>query len=163
MARKKVKLQFIESDTSRKITYKKRVKGLLNKTRELSILCDVDACAIVYSPYDQAPRLWPTSEDEVRRILVEYNQKLDIDQSQRKLTQGDFLAQSTTKSEQKLRKLQRRNRELKMENTMVDLLSGEPIEQVLVKDVGDLMWVIDDKLRAVQHRIRVLEEPNTKA
>ena len=51
MARKKVKLQWIVDNAARKATYKKRVKGLMKKVRDLSILCGVDACVITYSPY----------------------------------------------------------------------------------------------------------------
>ncbi|KAK9725505.1 hypothetical protein RND81_05G148800 [Saponaria officinalis] len=163
MARKKVKLQFIENDTARKVTYKKRVRGLLKKTQELSILCDVNACAIVYGQYSEAPEIWPSMDGEVRRVVTEYRQKLDIDQSQRKLTQEDFLKQSLTKSEEKFQRLQRRNRELAMENVMCDLLCGEPVERVVYGDVGDLIWVIEDRLRTYQHRLGVLEGPNANA
>ncbi|XP_074293793.1 agamous-like MADS-box protein AGL80 [Silene latifolia] len=158
MARKKVKLQFIENDTARKVTYKKRVRGLVKKTQELSILCGVDVCTIVYSPYDEAPVVWPSSEVEASRILVEYKRKPDLDQqSQRKLTQEGFLKQSVTKSEERFLRLQRRNREMDMENLMSDLLCGKPVQQVQFDDIEDLIWVIEDKLRSVQHRMRVMK------
>ncbi|KAL9240822.1 hypothetical protein vseg_014999 [Gypsophila vaccaria] len=106
MARKKVKLQFIENESNRRITYKKRVKGLLKKAQELSILCGVDACAIVYGQYSETPEVWPTvDDDEVRRVVMEYKKKVDIDQSERKLTQEEFLSQSLAKSEDKLQRL----------------------------------------------------------
>ncbi|KAL9233043.1 hypothetical protein vseg_008086 [Gypsophila vaccaria] len=163
MARKKVKLQYIENDTARRVTYKKRVKGILKKTQELSVLCGVDACAVVYGPYDQAPVVWPSSELEASRILMEFKRKPDIDQTPRKLTQESFLRQSVTKSEERLVRLQRRNREMEMENVMSDLLGGNPIQQVPFGDLGDLIWVIEDKLRTIQHRMRGLEGPDNNA
>lgn len=45
---RKVKLQWIMNDTARRM-YKKRVKGLLIKVKEMSILCGVEACPVVYS------------------------------------------------------------------------------------------------------------------
>ncbi|PPD79706.1 hypothetical protein GOBAR_DD23359 [Gossypium barbadense] len=52
MTRKKVKLAYITDDLARKATYKKRTKGLMKKLSELSTLCDIDACSIMYSPYE---------------------------------------------------------------------------------------------------------------
>ncbi|KAF5764506.1 putative transcription factor MADS-type1 family [Helianthus annuus] len=52
MTRKKVKLAFIMNDSARKATYKKRKKGLMKKVNELSTLCGIDACVIIYSPYE---------------------------------------------------------------------------------------------------------------
>ncbi|MBA0880711.1 hypothetical protein Goshw_025403 [Gossypium schwendimanii] len=52
MIRKKVKLSYITNDSSRKANYKKRKKGLMRKMSELSTLCGIGACAIMYSPYE---------------------------------------------------------------------------------------------------------------
>ncbi|KAL9243457.1 hypothetical protein vseg_017342 [Gypsophila vaccaria] len=157
MARSKVNLRYIRNNTARKVTYKKRSKGLLKKTQEISVLCGVDACAVVYSPYSETPLIWPSSESEVRRIVLEYKQKSHIDQSQRIFNQEAFLRQSATKAREKILRLQRRNRELDMENTLGDLYSGTPVQQVSLGDVKDLFWVIEDRLRTVEHRIRVVE------
>ncbi|CAA7052359.1 unnamed protein product [Microthlaspi erraticum] len=55
MTRSKVKLEFISNDASRKNTFRKRNKGLLKKVNELSTLCGIPACAIIYSPYNTNP------------------------------------------------------------------------------------------------------------
>jgi len=68
MTRRKVKLAFIENDSARKTTYKKRKKGMLKKIEELSTLCGIDACAIVYGPDDHEPEVWP-SHCEVQRVV----------------------------------------------------------------------------------------------
>ncbi|KAM0827534.1 hypothetical protein ACQ4PT_068149 [Festuca glaucescens] len=47
MARKKVTLQYIPNDSTRRGTFKKRRRGLMKKASELSILCDVKACVVV--------------------------------------------------------------------------------------------------------------------
>ena len=60
MTRKKVKLAYISNDSARKATFKKRKKGLMKKVSELSTLCGIEACAIVYSPYDAQPEVWPS-------------------------------------------------------------------------------------------------------
>ncbi|KAL2897209.1 Agamous-like MADS-box protein AGL80 [Bienertia sinuspersici] len=161
MARRRVKLAFIENDSSRRVTYKKRVKGLVKKTQELSVLCGVDVCTIVYGPYDQAPVVWPSCEAEAQRIISAFKKKPEVDQSERRLDQETYMKQSVSKAQEKLMKLQRRTREIEMENLISDIFSGKlTLEQLPPTNMGDLLWVIDDKLRSVEHRIRVGIENN---
>ncbi|KAK9672120.1 hypothetical protein RND81_12G077800 [Saponaria officinalis] len=68
MARNKVKLQYIEHDTIRRATFKKRVKCVLRKTQELIVLSDVNDCTIVYGPYDWALIVWPSSRKKLDRF-----------------------------------------------------------------------------------------------
>ncbi|KAL3849601.1 hypothetical protein ACJIZ3_011483 [Penstemon smallii] len=51
------------NNSERKISFKKRKKGLTKKVdQELSTLCGVDACAIIYSQYENQPVVWPSPE-----------------------------------------------------------------------------------------------------
>ncbi|CAN0921019.1 Agamous-like MADS-box protein AGL80 [Linum grandiflorum] len=68
MTRKKVKLAYITNDSARKATYNKRNKGLIKKVSELSTLCDVQACAIVYSLYHTQPEIWPPTLAGVHEV-----------------------------------------------------------------------------------------------
>ncbi|XP_074292125.1 agamous-like MADS-box protein AGL80 [Silene latifolia] len=158
MARNKVKLQYIENDSARKVTCKKRVKGLMKKTEELGILCDVDLCSIVYSPYTTGPVTWPENPAEVKRILLEYRSRPEIEHEQRKLNHEGFLGQSAKKSGEKLERLRMRNDELRMENEMVDLVFGKPIVQVPYADISGLVWVMEDRLRTVGRLIQAIEQ-----
>ncbi|XP_074307221.1 agamous-like MADS-box protein AGL80 [Silene latifolia] len=157
MGRQKVKLQYIENNTARKVTFKKRVAGLLKKAEELQILCGVIVCIIVYGPYDEAPFVWPANHAEAARILLEYKSKPEMEHAQRKFSQEAFLKRSVTKSKEKYLRLLSRNREMEMGNVMVDLLCGKPVQQVPYNDIADLIWVIEDKKRSMQPRVRFLE------
>ncbi|KAL6135268.1 hypothetical protein ACLB2K_067496 [Fragaria x ananassa] len=70
MTRKKVKLTYITNDSARKATFKKRKMGLMKKVRELTTLCDIDACAIIYSPYDSQPEVWPSHLGAQRELTM---------------------------------------------------------------------------------------------
>ncbi|KAF9618226.1 hypothetical protein IFM89_000861 [Coptis chinensis] len=48
MARGKVKHEYIDDKSSREVSFKKRKRGLKKKMTELSTLCGVEACAIIY-------------------------------------------------------------------------------------------------------------------
>uniref|UniRef100_A0A8R7UD83 MADS-box domain-containing protein n=1 Tax=Triticum urartu TaxID=4572 RepID=A0A8R7UD83_TRIUA len=49
MVRGKIVIRRIEDMSSRKVTFSKRRHGLLKKTRELAILCNVQVGVIVFS------------------------------------------------------------------------------------------------------------------
>ncbi|KAL2897210.1 Agamous-like MADS-box protein AGL80 [Bienertia sinuspersici] len=156
MVRKKVKLEYIENGKARRVTYKKRVKGLVKKTQELSVLCGVDVCAIIYGPHDQAPVVWPSDKVEATRIISKFKRKPEVDQSERQLNQQSFLQQSLNKAAEKLLNLKRRTRETEMENLITDLMTKKlTLEQVPNCDLGDLLRVINAKLTLIEHRINV--------
>ena len=58
MPRKKVILALIENETERKVSYKKRHIGLLKKTEELNTLSYIEMALIVYSPYNDEPKVF---------------------------------------------------------------------------------------------------------
>lgn len=77
MGRERISMKLIQNEKSRKTTFQKRKKGLLKKANELSILCDVDVCVILYAPNFEGegfaePETWPKDTNEVQRILQKY-------------------------------------------------------------------------------------------
>ena len=48
MGRKKISLGLIEDEKLRKITYSKRMRGLIKKAMELSSLCNQDISLVIY-------------------------------------------------------------------------------------------------------------------
>ncbi|XP_078167966.1 agamous-like MADS-box protein AGL30 isoform X2 [Carex rostrata] len=49
MGRNKLKIQKLETNNGRQVTYSKRRTGIIKKARELSILCDVDVLLLIFS------------------------------------------------------------------------------------------------------------------
>ncbi|XP_021752522.1 uncharacterized protein LOC110718028 [Chenopodium quinoa] len=127
---------------------------------ELSVLCGVDAYAIIYGKDEQAPVVLPTSEDEAKRIISDYRIKsAELDPSQRGFNQFTFLNDSVIKAKERLLKLERKNCDKQIANMVSDILSGKlSLDQVNPNDLGDLLSVIEDKIRNIQYRIRVTEE-----
>ncbi|KAJ1693793.1 hypothetical protein LUZ63_010491 [Rhynchospora breviuscula] len=52
MGKNKIKIEKIETEHGRKVTYKNRIGGLVKKAKELSILCDVPVLLVTASPND---------------------------------------------------------------------------------------------------------------
>ncbi|CAI8606618.1 unnamed protein product [Vicia faba] len=77
MGRERISMELIPNSKSRKTTFEKRKNGLMKKVSELSILCDVDVCVILYAPNFEGegfaePETWPKDTNQVRRILQKY-------------------------------------------------------------------------------------------
>ncbi|GLT28397.1 hypothetical protein SLA2020_033370 [Shorea laevis] len=94
MTRKKVKLQYISNDSARKASFKERKKGLMKKASELTTLCGIDAYAIVYSPFDSQPEIWP-SPARVQRVLSLGSKKLpEMEQGKKMVRRKPLISRS---------------------------------------------------------------------
>ncbi|RIA05680.1 hypothetical protein BRARA_K00198 [Brassica rapa] len=69
MVRGKIEIKRIENVTSRQVTFSKRRKGLLKKAHELSVLCDAQVAAIVFS---QKGRLYDFASSDMQKMMERY-------------------------------------------------------------------------------------------
>ena len=110
MARKKVTLQWIANDSTRRATLKKRRKGLMKKASELATQCDVDVLVVVYDGEGEArPEVWPDAPGEAERIAARFKAVPELDQCKKKQDMKGFLTQSNDKLRDQLRKAQHEN------------------------------------------------------
>lgn len=152
MARNKVKLAWIANDANRRSTLKKRRKGLMKKVRELSILCGVEACVVVYDPQEpHHPAAWP-SNGEAMRMLTRFKALSDIERSRKMTNQETYLKGRVNKQAEQFRRLQRQNRELQMTALLFDGLRGLPLYNLSIEDASALALTVDNKLREVRER-----------
>ncbi|XP_039115890.1 MADS-box protein SOC1-like [Dioscorea cayenensis subsp. rotundata] len=77
MGRVKVKLAWIEKAAARNATYKKRKNGLLKKVKDLSTLCDVKACAIIYPCRGTVLEVWSLTLNPID-VLVPFMQEPEL-------------------------------------------------------------------------------------
>ncbi|GMY29450.1 agamous-like MADS-box protein AGL80 [Fagus crenata] len=68
MGRKKVKHELISNEYVRRTTFKKRKARLLKKLSELTTLCGIMTCGIIYSSYDPQPDVWPCPQEACRML-----------------------------------------------------------------------------------------------
>ncbi|XP_010046161.2 agamous-like MADS-box protein AGL80 [Eucalyptus grandis] len=155
MTRRKVKLEYIANDSSRRAAFKKRKKGLMKKVGELSTLCGINACAIVYGPYDRQPDLWPPSRVAVQRIISRFKEMPDMEQSKKMVSQEAYLRQRITRANDQLKKHSKENREREVTKMMFNILTSTftgtaPVWPSLrVMDLHDLGWVVDQYCKDV--------------
>ncbi|XVF41693.1 hypothetical protein PTKIN_Ptkin01aG0300300 [Pterospermum kingtungense] len=155
MTRKKVKLAYISNDSARKATYKKRKKGLMKKVSELSTLCGIEACAIIYSPYESQPEIWP-SPGGVQRVLSAFKKMSEMDQSKKMVNQESYLRQRIMKANEQLKKQCKDNREKEMTQVMFQNLTGKGLYNLNMMDLNDLGWLVEQKLKDIHKRVDTL-------
>ncbi|KAF9595205.1 hypothetical protein IFM89_037791 [Coptis chinensis] len=155
MAKKKIKLAWIANDAARRATFKKRNKGLMKKVSELSTLCGVEACAIIYGPYDPEPDVWPSSS-EAHRVLMRFKSMPEMEQSKKMMNQEGFLGQRIVKVREQLKRQQRENREYEITQLMSQCLMGKGLQDVGREELSDMAWLIDEKMKGLQQNIDVL-------
>ncbi|XP_010455018.1 PREDICTED: agamous-like MADS-box protein AGL80 [Camelina sativa] len=157
MTRKKVNMAFIENETARKSTFKKRKRGVLKKAHELATLCDIPICVIVNSAYESNPEMWP-SREAADKVVSQWRMMSVMDQTKRMVNQESFLQQRITKATESWRKARRENKELEMKNIMFDCLSGKTLVSRLPKcDLRDFGSVIEQHLKDVNRRMEILK------
>ncbi|ESQ28598.1 hypothetical protein EUTSA_v10019449mg [Eutrema salsugineum] len=156
MTRKKVKLAFIENNSSRKATFLKRKKGILKKVKEISSLCGVTACAIIYSPYTSNPDVWPSTSG-VQRVISDFRTLPEMDQQKKIVDQETFLRQRITKLSENLRMLGKDNREQEMIEVMFQCWDGSLGRfSPNILDLNDLGYMIEQYQREINRKIEIL-------
>ncbi|WCJ27900.1 Agamous-like MADS-box protein AGL80 [Euphorbia peplus] len=162
MTRKKVKLAFIVNDSARKATYKKRKKGLLKKVSELSTLCGIQACAIIYSPYHSQPEVWPPSPGQVHQVLAQFKRMPEMEQSKKMLNHEGFLRQRINKANDQLKKLTKDNREMEVSQMMRESLRGKSLAGLNIVDLNDLGWMLDQNMNEITKIMETLDMNDDK-
>lgn len=162
MTRKKVKLAFISNDSARKATFKKRKKGLMKKVSELSTLCGIDSCAIVYSPYESQPDVWPDARG-AHRVLAQFKRMPEMEQSKKMVNQESFIRHRISKAADQLKKLHKDNREKEITHLMYQCLTGKGLHGLPLPDLNDMGWLLDHSLKEIYKRIDGLNKPAAAA
>ncbi|KAI8026293.1 Agamous-like MADS-box protein AGL80 [Camellia lanceoleosa] len=158
MTRKKVKLAFITNDSARKATFKKRKKGLMKKVSELSILCGIDTCAIISSPYESQPEVWPNTLGVQRVLHAKFKRMPEMEQSKKMVNQESFIRQRIVKANEHLKKQHKDNREKEMTEVMYQCLTGRGLQNLVIEDLHDLGWLIDQKLEEIDKKTESMKK-----
>ncbi|XP_028785486.1 floral homeotic protein DEFICIENS-like [Neltuma alba] len=87
MGRRKLTMKTLQNRNARRALFERRKKGLLKKASELSTLCGIDACVIIFPPPDsENPKAetFPQDPTQLIRNLQEYSAKKKCPEKQRK-------------------------------------------------------------------------------
>ncbi|KAF6167237.1 hypothetical protein GIB67_029875 [Kingdonia uniflora] len=167
MARKKVKLAWITNDAARRATFKKRRKGLMKKVSELSTLCGVNACVIVYGGDDSPPEIWP-SQSDAQCVLNRYNNLPEMEKSKNMMNLESFLRKSITRLKTYVKKQQRDNKEYERTQLLHEAVRDtNALQGVGTDELSDLVCLVEETMKAIEERTdahsKKRKPPSTKA
>ncbi|OIW07065.1 hypothetical protein TanjilG_02699 [Lupinus angustifolius] len=155
MTRKKVKLAYIIDDNARKATFKKRKKGIVKKVSELTILCGIDACAIISNPYDSQAEVWPNPKG-AKHIIKRYLKTPVIDET-KNMNQERFIMQKISKALEKLDKQLNENREKQIALAMFECMEKRRhLENLTIGDLKDMDKLIVNYMKDIKSKIHEL-------
>jgi hypothetical protein len=163
MARKKVALQRIANDSTRRATLKKRRKGLMKKASELATLCDVDVLVVVYDGEGEGearpPEVWPEAPGEAERVAARFKAVPELDQCKKKQDMRALLTQRNDKLRDQLRKARHENRERERALLLHDAIAGRRpgLAGLSVEEVVALGLVVEQRIQTVMDAIARLQ------
>uniref|UniRef100_M1DN38 Type I MADS box transcription factor n=1 Tax=Solanum tuberosum TaxID=4113 RepID=M1DN38_SOLTU len=159
--RNKVNYAFIDDDSKRKISYNKRLKGLLKKSDELKTLCDVEVATVIYGTYRNEPYTFPNN-DVVRNTFIKFKELATLDRSKNMVTREEFTMQRIKKLEEQLQNVRKENRVKEMTNEMYEVFERKAISVDMNPSyLNDLRCVIKKNLKQVRELTNVSSNGST--
>ncbi|XP_048332913.2 MADS-box transcription factor 18 [Ziziphus jujuba] len=153
MGRGKLKMELIENEKSRRLTFQKRKKGLTKKCSELSTLCGIDVCTIIYGPNNHTKdpsvelETWPKDHIEVIRIIQRYQAATIYKPPKKTSNLSDFYIERKKNIDSKIDKLRKAKYPISDELiTHYCASSGD-------HQLGLLLGRLDSKIEAVKRMI----------
>lgn len=138
-----------------KACFKKRKAGLMKKANELCTPCRVNGCAIVFSPYNPQPNVWPL-ESGAQCVLGRFRDIPELEQNRRTMNQETFTMQMLTKVKEQVVKQHKENRHKEMTVVMVPCLNVEKIQNLSLAYLNEMGCLAGQNIRDVERSIEYL-------
>ncbi|ESQ48862.1 hypothetical protein EUTSA_v10021945mg, partial [Eutrema salsugineum] len=158
MPRKKIRLTLVANENKRATSLRKRKLGLVKKVRELTILCDVKACLIIFSPNDAEPMVWPSVE-AARDLLDDYFALPEFEKKQNETTLESYLKEKTRKVHEQLTEIKKKNTEQVIDQLMVQLSSGRRMDDLNLSEIYQLLSFLKGAIMNFRKRLSFLQQP----
>jgi hypothetical protein len=157
MARKKVNLQWISNNATRRATYERRFQGLQKKASELATLCGTKLCVVMYGQGEPQPKVWP-SDEEAKKFLKKFKDMPNVGSFKKTKNQVEFLQSRTVRLHEQASKLDHKNCERETLVLLHDSLDGRRPGLVgTTKDeLISLMEIVEMKMSKAKARIQQL-------
>ncbi|KAL2333065.1 hypothetical protein Fmac_014278 [Flemingia macrophylla] len=131
--------------------------SLIKKLNEISTLCGIEACAIIYNRNDAQPEVWP-SDSGVQMVLTRFRRMSELKKNKKMLNQESLLRQIVTKSQEQLKKLRNENRKREVSHMIFQYLTvGGIYDNPSLIDLNDISWLIDYNLNEIEKKINRIQ------
>ncbi|XP_028791075.1 agamous-like MADS-box protein AGL80 [Neltuma alba] len=144
MSEEAMKHQYITDDLKRKASFKKREAIIMKKISELSILCGVEAGAIIYSGRsDPQPEVWPDHEG-VQQVIERCR---GGPVSERALNKEATIQKRIKKGKELLMRRRKENRTEEISQLMIRCMLGKATPSPA--DWHDMKMVVEQTLKKI--------------
>ncbi|KAG7548776.1 Transcription factor MADS-box [Arabidopsis suecica] len=158
MTRKKVKLAWVENVKSRATSLQKMRVGLLKKVKELTILCDVRALAIIFSPNKTEPMVWPSVE-ATHGLLGEFFALPKLVQKKKESSFESYLKEKTQKIHEQLMKSNKKKKDYVIDEMMMQLQNNRRIADLNLTEIYALLSFSRDTILLCRKKLDFLQFP----
>jgi hypothetical protein len=153
MAPKKVNMEYIANGSTRKATFKKRSIGMKKKARELSTLCGVDVCYVMYYPEgesSQVPEVYPSIPEAIR-VIDRFRSTPELDRCKKKIGGEDYIRERISKLQEQLCKARRDTHRHETKLLLHDVLAGgrQSLAGLHIEQLASLGWMADNYMKKV--------------
>ncbi|KAL6850408.1 hypothetical protein ACP4OV_021035 [Aristida adscensionis] len=155
MGRKKVNLQWITHDSTRRSVFRRRCKGLMKKAGDLVTLCGVKVCVVVYGEGEAQPEVWP-SVPEATSLLTHFRAMPDHGTWKKTTTQEELLDKRIDALQGQVTKLADAASEAETALLLHDAVTGrrQGLAGVGVQEMASLERMVELKLRRAEELIQ---------
>ncbi|KAK8679978.1 hypothetical protein V6N13_108933 [Hibiscus sabdariffa] len=157
MIRRKVELARITNQSARRASLMKRRVGLLKKVTELTTLCGIKACLVMYSSGEQEPMTWP-SPDEVKELIRKFHFISEIERSKKTMTMETYMAEKLSKVHNDLEKLNIKNKEAEARQFMLQMHHGKMLDEFNVHELEELIWFVETRRTTIKKRVEFYKQ-----
>lgn len=156
MMRKRIKLAWISNATSRRATFRKRSQGLAKKMDELTILCGVEGCVLIFNPEGEDLFVWPSCE-KATELLTKFDNMPKAKKGKKTLNHARYMEERNKKLHQDILKLEKRNMEMKASLIMYVInCQGKRPEELTEEECYVLKRFTEEKLKDIRRRTHLL-------
>ncbi|CAD6273012.1 unnamed protein product [Miscanthus lutarioriparius] len=120
----KLKTRWIVQDAARDATFRMRRATLLEKAKELSIICQIPVAMVVYGPGNAEPAFWPEDLDEAKGIMRRYLELPEASKETHRLDNEGFLRQALKKMGKRFESYKATARQLEVNLILNDISLG---------------------------------------
>ncbi|CAI8597028.1 unnamed protein product [Vicia faba] len=159
MTRKKVKLQYIINQSSRRPTYNKRKSSLLKTVNEISILCGIEEFVVVYGENNVEPDVWPPGP-RIQNVLQKFRGLSKLERNKRAEDLEGYLKKRIEKSHEQLRKQILENKKKKFTNVIDKALINlhNNTDLVNINELNDMKDELNDLTKFIDSNINEVEK-----
>ncbi|WCJ32642.1 Agamous-like MADS-box protein AGL80 [Euphorbia peplus] len=160
MRQRGFKLELIKKESARKHTFQKRKASLIKKISEITILCRIEACLIIYGPKqnDDEPlkldTVWPTDSDKLAKIIDKYK---NCDKLKKSYTYSDYFADKKRKLDSESTKLHKQINGVKYPSW------HSRLDNCSVDELKALVSRLDYKIQLAGEKLNVFRQNHSDA